>query len=431
MSPSGKLAAVAMISALSGGLLTWGFLVPYSARQSIDDTPSSLAVTFSPGLDERSTLSESASLSHNDPRLSLRQLGILASRAALEDPASAVRRASEIPGHENREVYLGEVLRVWGEQDGVAAATFVRENFQGRDLSDALYFVADGWAEVDPAGAATWFLAETEGSIQDDALWEALESWGRKDPRTAFDWALQLDEFARPNALQALAEGWGAIDPAAAIDAGMEMRQTDEGQEFLISTAMQWVDRDPAAATAWATGLENERLRASVLYEISDLWARSDPARAAAWTATLADQGAREVAEAGLAKGWSLHDPASAADWALRTIRPEDRLDEIVGDIFFNWTNADARGASRWLDAGEAGPARDRVLQAYSSLLTDQDPEAAVAWASRISDGTAREQHLRLLLDELVAKYGDWARRQIGTYDLPENLKREFAAPVE
>lgn len=428
MNPGGKLALVAATSAILGGLFTREFLPP-SSDPDLGRVADPTAITFDPWQDDRSTLSASATLEAGDPRISLRQLAILAGRKAIEDPEEAVRRAAEIPGHESREIYLGEVLRVWGEQDGEAAAAFASEHFKGRELSDALYYIADGWAEVDPAAAAVWFRDHTDGIAEDDAIWEALESWGRKDPRAAFAWAKELDEYARANAMQGLAEGWAAVDPEGAAAAAMELRDTEYGSDLLVTVGMQWVDRDPEKATVWAMGLQDERLRAAVVYEITDLWARTEPGKAVAWVAAITDPGARETAEAGLAKGWSVHDPAGAAEWALGTIQPQERLDELVGDIFFNWTNDDPRSASRWLDGRPAGAEKDRILQTYSSMIAYQDPEAAVAWATRIEDAPTREQHLRDLLEELVAKYGDWARRQIRGYEIPETIKREFVEP--
>jgi hypothetical protein len=429
MNPVVKTAGLCVASGLLGGMATLGLVSSRISRDTGADPSAPVAVTLAPGGHERGTRSESAALGAVDPRISLRQLAILASRDALADPEAAVKRAREIRGHESREIYLGEVLRVWGETDGKAAAAFASESFSGRELSDALYFIADGWAEVDPAGTAEWFRENTEGPIEDDAIWEALESWGRKDPGAAFSWVTKLDEYSRANALQGLAEGWGAIDPAAAARAGMDLADESHRRDFLVTVGMQWAGQNPEEGAAWAMSLENERLRGSVIYEMSDIWSRSDPRKAAAWTATIADPGAREVAEEGLAKGWSIHDPAGALEWALGTLQPPARLEGVIGDIVFNWSNADPRGASAWLDRQPAGEKKDRVLGTYSAMVADDDPEAAVAWAYRISDTTLRETQLRALLQGMVANYGDWAYRTIEKLDLPESLRREFTRP--
>lgn len=365
-----------------------------------------------------------------DPRLSFRQLHALASRHAAADPEAAVRRAREIPGHDNREAYLGEVLRAWGEKDGVAAATFARDYFQGEQLTDALYYIADGWAEADPAAAAGWYNENTTGSVLDDAMWEALESWGRKDPGKAFAWTENLDDYVKSTAMQGLAEGWGAVDPAAAAAAGLEMRETDYGAEFLVSVTTQWAGSDPEAAAVWADGIVDEQLRGAIVNELAEVWSHTDPAAAAGWAAGLADPGAKRAAQVGIAVGWSEHDPGGAIEWALGAIDDPDQLDEMVGDITFNWSNLDPRGATRWLDAQTPGEKTDRVLKAFSGMVIEEDPEAAVVWATRISDPAARDAHVRGLLDGLVGVYGESARRAIQGFQLPDEVKQAYA-PLE
>jgi hypothetical protein len=431
MNPGSRLIVVGMGSALLGSLLTLGFLDGGGSRAPGNEAPSDPPVTLSGGAHRRGTLSDSAGRDIVDPRISLRQLAISASLHAMEDPGAAVRRAASIPGHDNREIYLGEVLRVWGETDGKAAAAFANDYFQGRQLSDALYYIADGWAEVDPAGAAAWFRDNTEGSVEDDALWECLESWGRKDPGAALAWANGLDDYVKANAMQGLAEGWGAVDPEGAAEAGMGFVDSEFGRDFLTSVATQWAGSDPDKASAWALGLANERLRAAVVYELVDIWSRSDPQAAGAWAAKIEDPGTRATAEAGIAKGWSIHDPGGAMEWALARITDPPQLEEAINDIFFNWSNFDPRGASRWLDAQSPGKRKDQVLGVFSSIILDQDPDAAVAWANRISDEASRERRLRSILEELVASYGDWAYKAIQGYDIPEPLKREFTPPAE
>lgn len=370
-----------------------------------------------------------AELPIEDPRISFRQLTAIAGRLAAKDPEAAVRRAKDIPGHDNREAYLGEVLRAWGEKDGVAAATFARDYFNGQQLTDALYYIADGWAEADPAGAAKWYHENTEGTVLDDAMWEALESWGRKDPAAAFAWSASLDEYVKSTSIKGLAEGWGAVDPAAAAAAGLEMRNTPYGRDFLLSVMTQWAGSDPEKAAAWSAGLVDEELRGGVTQELGEIWSQTDPDKAAAWAASIADPGQRRAAEIGIAIGWAEHDPAGAVEWAVGSVKDPEQLDEMVGDIVFMWSNLDPRGATRWLDQQPAGAKTDQILKSFSSTIVDDDPGSAAAWAARISDPAARDEHLRGILDGLVETYGDSAKKAIQDFAIPDEIKRAYAAP--
>ncbi len=416
---------VALVS-LGAGILGTVVVGKWSGKTPAPRDPSAPpAVTIA--LDGGAAGPAPVDLAIDDPRLSFRQLTAIAGRLAAEDPATAVKRAMTIPGHDNREAYLGEVLRAWGEKDGPAAAAFAREYFQGEKLTDALYYISDGWAEADPAGAAAWFNENTTGTVLDDAMWEALESWGRKDPRAAFAWSENLDDYVKSTAMQGLAEGWGAVDPEGAVAAGMEMRDKDWGHEFLVSVATQWAGSDPTKAASWAAGLVDEQLRGAVMNELGSIWSRTDPKNAAAWAASIEDPGARFAAEAGIAIGWSEHDPGGAVEWALSAIQDPEQLEDLVGDITFNWSNLDPRGATRWLEQQAPGPQTDLVLKSFSGLVIDDDPESAIAWASRISDPALRAAQVRELAASLVAGYGEAGRRALQGYAVPDEVKREFA----
>ena len=383
-------------------------------------------------LDESAVVGTGATaLPINDPRISFRQLKAAAGRLALKDTAEAVRQAESIPGHDNREAYLGEVLRTWGETNGLAAAAFALDYFQGERLTDALYYIADGWAESDPKGAAEWFKENTTGAVLDDAMWEALEAWGRKNPGEAFAWSDGLDDYVKSTAMQGLAEGWGAVDPKGAAEAGMTMKDNDYGEDFVVSVTTQWAGAAPGQAAEWAGTLVNERLRALVVNELGEIWANTDPGKAAEWADGLEDPGTKRAAEVGIAVGWSEHDPAGAIEWVLTAVEDEAQLDEMVGDITFNWSNLDPRGATRWLESQPPGEKGDRVLSAFSEMVLEDDPESAVAWASRISDPAARESKVRSLLDSLVADYGESARKAIQKFAIPEETKELYAPLVQ
>jgi hypothetical protein len=370
---------------------------------------------------------QQGSVDLSDPTLSMRQIRGIGEKLASVDPFSAVVRASEIPGHDNREAYLGEVLRFWGEQEGESAAKWAQENLSGEDLGDALYYIADGWAESDPGGAADWFLASTEGPVLEDALWEAMEAWGRKDADAALSWSERLDDDLKWMVMDGLADGWAAVDPAAAAAAGLGMTDSDHGYDFLVAVASQWAAYDPLRASDWAQTILNERVRAGVLEELGVSWGRSDGRAAAAWAAGIETPDDRRFAEDGVALGWSRHDPGGAMDWALDAVEDTGHLDDLIENIVFQWTETDPRGAVRWLQAREPGPSTDRALVQFSLGLLGDDPETAIAWATEITDQTTRDSHLRALLGEWIATDGDSVRDRLADLRVPQALRNEFA----
>jgi hypothetical protein len=363
----------------------------------------------------------------SDPRLSLRDLKRIADQLALTDPVAAVLRAKGVPGIENRDIYLGEVLRTWGETNGMEAVKWVQSQFSGEHLSDALYYVADGWAEADPKASADWFLENTTGSVRDDALWESVEAWGRKDSRAALAWANELDPYLKWMVMDGLASGWASVDPPAAAAAGLGMLDDDHGHEFVITAVNHWADSDPIQAAEWIRNLTNSRIRANASGELAKVWALGDPKSAAQWASGIQDERSREVAFQGIANGWSRHDPGGAIEWALSSVGDRARLEKMVTDIAFNWNTIDPTGATSWLERKSPGPDRDLVLQKFSYHVFEDDPRAAVGWAGEIGDPDLRRTEQRSLLQHWLEVAGESARAEIRQLDLPGDLKGEFA----
>lgn len=360
----------------------------------------------------------------DDPRISLRQLGRLAEDAALFDPVAAVRSAESIKGYDNREAFFGAALRTWGETDGKSAAEWVLGEYQGERLSDALYYVADGWAESDPEAAGEWFLANSDGAVLEDAVWEVLEAWGRKKPEEALEWSGKLDEITQARILNGLAEGWGAVDPAAAAQAGLAMKKELQ-YDFLTSVASQWAGSDPVALGNWAKTLLAEDVRSGVMSAMGKMWARTDPAAATAWASALETESDRYHIQNGIALGWSEHDPGSALEWVVENVSDPSALNEMMGDIIFNWGNLDPSGTTEWLNRQPVGAGKDGILEVFSDVIVGQDPMAAVAWANQISDTERRRQHLGELVRRWFDAEGVESLEEMKKLGVPADLIKE------
>ena len=418
-----NLSKPTIVAATAGLLLGWLSMgILWLANQPDDaqpDTTPVVVTTLPQGGSGATALPSGTSIS--DPRISFRQLGRLAEDATLIDPVDAVRNAEKIPGHDNREEYFGTALRTWGETDGETAAMWVLDEYQGEKLSDALYYVADGWAEAEPEAAGNWFLENTTGAILEDAVWEVLEAWGRKDPEAAMEWSEQLDDYTKAGILFGLAEGWGAVDPEGAAQAGMSM----EGEiryDFLTSVATQWAGSDPQALGNWATSLLSEELRAGVLAEMGESWAQIDPQAAAEWGAALESATDRYYLQSGIAVGWSDHDTSGAVEWAVNAITDPEDLNELLGDIVFNWTNLDPAGTSEWLNQQPTGTKKDTILEVFSETISGQDPMAAVAWANQISDPDKRIESLRTLARDWYEEEGVSSLDEMRKLGLPNDV---------
>ncbi len=358
-----------------------------------------------------------------DPRVSLRELRRLGEVGAVRDPVAAVHAAREIPGYDNRGVYLSAVLAAWGEREGSAAAEWVLGHFKGEQLGEALYQVADGWAESDPAGAGAWLLEHTGGVVRIDSLWEVMEAWGRKDPAAAAAWIGTLDEALRWDVVDGLADGWAAVDPAGAAAFAGRMSEEDGAVGFLRAVATQWAAYDPDAAVRWADSLRHEAASEAVHLEIGEIWAAGDALAAARWADGQDDPGRARWAREGVARGWAAHDPGAALDWMLAGRSGMEVDEELVGEIVGSWSGVDPGSVSEWLDARPSKAGIDPVLRQFSSSILEMDPRAALIWAGEIADPEARSRHLHALAGEWLSLEGSAAIAAIEALGLPIDME--------
>ena len=63
------------------------------------------------------------------------------------------------------------------------------------------------------------------------------------------------------------------------------------------------------------------------------------------------------------------------------------------------WAVSDPQAAGQWIGTLD-GAARDEAAAAYSSVVAQRDPAAAMTWASSVSDNAVRESALRQVANQ-------------------------------
>lgn len=346
--------------------------------------------------------------------ISLQEIRRLANEWTLLDPVAAAEYASQIRGHDNREIYIGEVFRTWGAMDGPASAKWASENLAGAEKADCLFYAADGWAEIDPEGLVSYYLENVQGIALNDGLWEAFEAWGRKDPPAALEASKGMGPSLQWDVMDALAEGWGAVEPARAAEFALSHYEREYGDDFLKSVATQWAGSDPTAAAAWGSRLLNEAMRETFLSELGNVWALTSPEESANWAVSIEDQASQRWAMSGVLEGWAEHDPMGALDWVLQHDAGRFGSEDPVFDVVAEWTYQDPSNVARWIESQPEGQNQDRVISAFSQSLMDWNPRAAILWAQKISEPEIRESVLSDLASDWVAAEGRAAIREIG-----------------
>lgn len=112
-----------------------------------------------------------------------------ASEWALQDAASAVDWAKQIPDETLRAKVLAMAAVAWSESAPEAAATLAVETLPaGRLLDDTVVSIIQRWAQSDARAAAAWVERFPEGSLRAVAIENLVSQWQRIDSVKAQQW---------------------------------------------------------------------------------------------------------------------------------------------------------------------------------------------------------------------------------------------------
>jgi hypothetical protein len=218
--------------------------------------------------------------------------------------------------------------------------------------------------EMDPAHADSWMRADPVRMTNPDLLKLWLGGLAARDPASALS---SLNDVA-------------AIDPRAALEGipaiASHLRTNEERRQLLTHCA---AETDVTRRTALVQAVFG---KVSTFAESRELFSGLE------LPGTAKDQIAAEIATRNIAD-----DPAKRGDWLLEQTTDEGRP-EALRQFVFEWTRADYNAAGTWLGQLPVGPTRDTAVADFAGLIRDLDPEAALAWASTVSDPALRQSVL-------------------------------------
>ena len=210
--------------------------------------------------------------------------------------------------------------------------------------------------------------------------------------------------------------------PSALVVAGMEENESRvEAIEALMET---WVAANPRQAADWAGSLPAGAFRDDALSALMVHWGGQSPADAAAWMSrTGVDDGEAASVLAGI---WAAKDPSNAASWAGTMENLESRR-LATTSVASAWADTAPQAAAAYaakLSPGDRAPAITAVLATWATTA----PSQAAAWVANIKFDTPEEQGTALatLVTPWSRQSPAAASRFINT--LPEGPAREAAA---
>ncbi len=120
--------------------------------------------------------------------------------------------------------------------------------------------------------------------------------------------------------------------------------------------------------------------------------ASSNPDEAAAFLHRLPEGEHRDRTVSRIAAEWTQVDPLGASTWAAEL--PNSDRAPAYGRIARHWANADSYEASKWIGTLKEGAPRDAAAAQFATATRHDDPHAAFAWASTISEPGQRANAL-------------------------------------
>lgn len=204
----------------------------------------------------------------------------------------------------------------WVELDAEAAIAYSRKislrlSRMGANYTTPLWFAYRALGKLDPDLAFRFLAEEPPGRARSLAEQVKLSAGAEK----VRQWALSIP--GRPD-LDPLRQGEEAVvsldmsDPAKAAAA-----LTPEMMKYqMVPLATEWAKKDPAAALAWAKGLESDAYRAKALSAIAATLAATDPGKALELIKSLPPSATRTTAEASYLAALAKTDPQAATAYA-------------------------------------------------------------------------------------------------------------------
>jgi hypothetical protein len=342
------------------------------------------------------------------------------------DPQAALLAAQTLPTPEKQRLVMASVIRVWAETDFTAALEYAC------DLTDSsargcalLYLSSEGkghyeeyfhavmknappgdhfqqsvthmfrwWASEDPLEASKAVMQLPHGSkVFSDAVTETIRGWTSYGAdHKAFDWVRALPEGeARTSGLHSLFSSWADSDPQAAMR-GLDQLPKDQRKKYFSQIVGGWSEAAPQAVLQWAASLSDLSERGAAIDSAIGQWIKTSPQEA----------------------------------WTYVMQLPEGERHERINCFIGSWVHTDADAASQWLEQQPAGLVKDTGLKSLAQLVSDEDPEASMAWAARMQDQKERWQTMEWVGGIWMRRDPVAARRWISTSNLPEKTRKEL-----
>jgi hypothetical protein len=193
-------------------------------------------------------------------------------------PAAAAEFVAENP--ELREISGSTILRNWGWIEGLAAVAWLNEHPSGSDYAatNELTEAMLGWLEKDPTAASTYIVDHVDDGKMPECIRRTASALFDVDKTLALQWPEKLPAGEiRETAILEIAKEYAETDPKEAAE--WVVRLPSHGMVALESVVSKWTQKDSDAALAWINSSAGN-LRDEALSSYCDSMSEKSPGKA-------------------------------------------------------------------------------------------------------------------------------------------------------
>lgn len=321
----------------------------------------------------------------------------------------------------------------WAEVDPTAAMAF--SNTMGMAGGFVRPTILKSWASVDPANAAKYYGENSREFAMMDMMGGGrgpmggqgassiiAAEWARQDPAAAMAWASGL-ESGKGQAMTSVVAEVAKTDPRKAAEMLAAMDSDDKGGAYR-AVAEQYGALDFNAAQAWVRTLPADEQAEALASAIGGL-SNTNPEQAALQVKSMEAGEAKDRLIGDIAGDLARKDPAAAAEF-VRAQDSEDAQRRAMRDLMPAWTNTDPAAALVYVNSFKPGPVRDSAAQSYVWSNNTTPPAELVRVAKTITDDGDRERTEGIAYMRWMREDAEGAKAAIATSSLSDEAKERI-----
>ncbi|GHC12640.1 hypothetical protein [Cerasicoccus arenae] len=306
----------------------------------------------------------------------------------------------------------------------------------GRERNALVYQLLARWGSLDPINALAYASSIQSIEMRNRGTGEVLQGWAMRDPVSAINWlntnGTEFSARIYGDYLEDIVQGYAQSNPQSAFqfvsglpDATVSDRRIKEGALREVIDAM--VEQNQVnQALDLTLAMEASSSRDNALSRLVNEWAERDPAAALKFVESMAEDSAYGDMQRSLLRSWADDDPAAAAKW-LSSLDPETNDQaRLATSLVANWTRYDMEAAANWLNTLPQSPDLDRAVGIFSMRAAQDDPAAALTWASSVSDDQSRERLEKMILPMLREQDNEAFEAYLADSDYSDDKKAQY-----